>query len=246
MSRRLVKFFLVLGIIQFIFVLAVFVGMTVTGKGDFKARAVLGMGLGLMIFWEIIIGSLMYRYRDRIKALIDRISLGWKTKFIIFGILLAMLEEVITVTMTNLAPLFGLKVGEAFITASANYWDVVLSHSVIIFVPWFFVWAWLLSKYDFKPAQVFLIFGLTGTLAEAGYGGPQQFLGIGMWMFVYGLMIYLPAYSVPLAEVRGAKPPPWYIYIFIIPLTFASIVLVGPIAALIKYIRPPHFFPGVK
>ena len=46
-------------------------------------------------------------------------------------ILLAMLEEVVTTSMTNCAPLFGVKIGEAYITASSNYFDVILRHSVV-------------------------------------------------------------------------------------------------------------------
>jgi hypothetical protein len=36
---------------------------------------------------------------------------------------LALMEEAITSSMTNLAPLFGVKIGEAYITASTNYFD---------------------------------------------------------------------------------------------------------------------------
>jgi hypothetical protein len=64
--------------------------------------------------------------------------------------------------MTNLAPLFGVKVGQAYITSSTNYLDVVALHSVVMFVPLFVGWAVTLSCYDFSPFAVFLLFGLTG------------------------------------------------------------------------------------
>lgn len=57
-------------------------------------------------------------------------SWGWKKKFVVFATVLALIEEAITTTMTNLAPLFGVEIGEAYITASTNYVDVVLFHSV--------------------------------------------------------------------------------------------------------------------
>jgi hypothetical protein len=37
-------------------------------------------------------------------------------------------------------------------------------------VPLFVVWAAMLRRVDFRPNAVFLLFGLTGTLAEAGFG----------------------------------------------------------------------------
>lgn len=71
----------------------------------------------------------------------------WQVKFILLGIIaMTLLEEAITTFMTNLAPFFGVKVGEAYITACTNYLDVVLLHSVIVFVPWFIAWAWILKR----------------------------------------------------------------------------------------------------
>lgn len=54
-----------------------------------------------------------------------------------------------TTKMTNMAPLFGVKMGEAHITASANYLDVALCHSVVVLVPTCIAWALLLRYYDF-------------------------------------------------------------------------------------------------
>jgi hypothetical protein len=36
--------------------------------------------------------------------------------------------------------------------------------------PMFVAWAATLRRVDFRPNAVFLLFGLTGTLAEAGFG----------------------------------------------------------------------------
>lgn len=184
------------------------------------ARAVVLMGWGLILIWIIICGTLMFLLRDRIRSIVLGINLDWKLKFVLFATLLALIEEAVTVTMTNLAPLFGVKYGEAYITASGNYLDVVMFHSVIIFIPQFIALAWMLSRYDFKPAQVFLLYGLLGTFNEALFGGPQQLLAIGMWAFVYGLMVYLPAYCIP--ENRGAVPPKWRHFLFAFIITALS------------------------
>ena len=60
--------------------------------------------------------------------------------------------------MTNCAPFFGVPFGQAYITASANYFDVVLYHSVVIFVPLFIGWAVLLWRWRFPPLAVFVLF----------------------------------------------------------------------------------------
>lgn len=171
-------------------------------------RAVLLMGGGLVLFWVVLGGILMHRFRNPIRGYVQSIRLWWPLKFFLFCTLLALLEEAVTVTMTNLAPVFGVPIGAAYITASANYLDVVLFHSVIVFLPWFFAWAWMLSRWRFHPNTVFILFGITGTLAEMGFGGPQHVLEYGMWTFVYGLMIYLPAYCVP-DDRRAVMPPGW-------------------------------------
>ncbi len=99
--------------------------------------------------------------------------------------------------MTNLAPLWGVPVERAHVTASANYLEVVLLHSVVVFVPMFAVWAWLLGRYRFHPATVFLLFGITGLLAETLSFGLANPLLAGFWIYVYGLMVYLPACAFP-------------------------------------------------
>ena len=208
------------------------------------AHVVISMGLGLILLWVILCGSLMYIFRDRVKSLVQGNPIHWQVKFIVFGILMAMLEEAITTTMTNLAPLFGVEVGEAYITASANYFDVILHHSVIVFVPWFIAWAWILKRYDFSPFWVFLLFGLNGLLAESLTFGWQNLSQFALWIFVYGLMIYLPVYTIP-AE-RGAQHPKlWHVTLaFILPF------LIGiPWVIIVNLIFPNHpaiHFPPIQ
>jgi hypothetical protein len=146
--------------------------------------------------------------------------------------------------MTNLAPLFGFKVGEVYITASANYFDVVALHSVVMFIPMFVGWAVLLWRYDFSPFAVFVLFGLTGTLAEMSFG-PQHALEFGMWIFVYGLMVFLPAYSVP--RDRRARTPRWWHYplAVFIPFLFLPLVPLPLLRGLLFPNHPNIHFPPI-
>lgn len=187
-------------------------------------RAIIKMAIGLILIWCVLGGLVMYRFRDSFVAWVTRIPLGWRTRFVLLCITFAMLEEAVTTGLTNMAPLLGGVTDAARITASKNYLEVVLKHSVIAFVPLFLCWGWLLSRYDFRPAEVLLLFGLNGTLAETITFGPQHLAELGVWVFVYGLMVYLPACTVP--EVRGARTAHWWTWVmavilpqvFIIPL----------------------------
>lgn len=200
------------------------------------ARAIIGMGWGLIILWVFGCGTLMYLLRDSIRSWTNRIRLGWRWKFILFTTLLALLEEAITTTMTNLAPLFGVPVGKAYITASTNYLDVVTLHSVVMFVPMFVGWQWMLGRWRFTPFQVFLLFGITGTLAECSFGW-EHLREFGMWIFVYGLMVWLPAYCVP--EERTATKPRWWFFPLAVFIPFLFIPLI-PTPLLAKWYDPHH------
>ncbi len=198
--------------------------------------AVLKMGWGLILFWIVGLGSVMYRLRRPICGFVRRIRSDWRIKFILFATLLAMVEEAITTAMTNLAPLFGVPIGKAYATASANYLDVIALHSVSLFVSFFVGWAWLLSMYRFSPFAVFVIFGITGTFAEMSFG-PQHAMEFALWIYVYGLMIYLPACCVP--EDRKARDPRWWHYPLAVfaPLLF---LVLFPLAGLIHLFFPNH------
>ncbi len=209
-----------------------------------NTRAVLLMGSGLVVVWVLIGGIATIILRSRIRNLILGIKLDWKLKFVLFATLLALIEEAITTTMTNLAPIFGVSLGEAYITASSNYLDVVFLHSVVVFIPMFIGWAVLLRRYNFSPNAVLLLFGLTGITAEASFGGIQAFAEFGLWIFVYGLMVYLPAYTLP--SERGAKQPLWYHYVMAI---FFPVLFSIPVAIIIGLVHPikihfPPILPG--
>lgn len=204
-------------------------------------RAVLGMSLGLALLWIVGFGAFSWRFRGRVRARVLPIRLGWRLKFVLFCIALALLEEAVTVSMTNLAPLFGVAVGEAYITASADYLDVVLFHSVIVFVPMFIVWGWLLGRRAFSANAVFLLFGVTGTLAEAISFGAQP-ISLGFWVFIYGLMVYLPADTLPPAAERGARPPRLLDYPLAVLLPILATI---PVVLIVGTLHPVsiHFPP---
>lgn len=208
-------------------------------------RAVIGMGWGLILFWILLGGALMVRFREPVRAWVSRMSWDWRVKFVLFATLLALLEEAVTTSMTNLAPLFGVKTGEAYITASTNYLDVVCLHSVVVFVPMFVAWALFLWRYDFSAFSVFLLFGLTGTLAETISFGPGNLLQAGFWIFVYGLMVYLPAFCVP--QDRPTHPLRWWHYplAVVVPFLFLPIVPLPLIAGLLYPNHPKIHFPPI-
>jgi hypothetical protein len=235
-----IKFFIIVLAIWLAISTSIVLFIALTAMGP-NSRAVILMGTGLILLWEALGGSLMYFFRDGIRAKVLGMRGDWRLKFVLFATLLALLEEAVTVSMTNLAPLFGVPVGAAYITASANYLDVVALHSVVVFVPMFIGWAFLLSRWNFTPAQVFVLFGLTGMLAEVSFGGIQQLAQIAMWTFVYGLMVFLPAYCIP-AE-RGAKPVRWWHYpvAVVLPIVFSI-----PVAVLVGTLPPtPIHFPPI-
>ena len=144
--------------------------------------------------------------------------------------------------MTNLAPLFGSRIGEAYITASTNYLDVILFYSVVVFIPYFIVLAWILGRYAFGPFAVFLSFGIVGTAAEAIFAGNIGVLiGFPMWAFVYGLMVWLPVWCLP--DGRGAKPVGVVAHLV---LPFAMLGLAMPlIVPIVRVISVVLGHPGI-
>ena len=192
-------------------------------------RAVVGMGWGLIILWIGGCGLAMWRWRDLWCRLAARVHLPWMLKFVLGCTTLALIEEAITTLMTNCAPMFGVRIGQAYATASANYLDVVLYHSVVVFVPLFIGWAVLLRWRKFPPFAVFVLFGLTGMLCETIAFGPQSLGMFALWILVYGLMVWLPAHWAP--PERPAREPAWWAYPLAVVLPFLflpSLFVIAP------------------
>jgi hypothetical protein len=210
--------------------------------GTFEG-AILLMAAALALVWNVIGGTVMYLARNLVRELVSKSRLRRGATFVLFATLLALLEEGMTTTLTNLAPVFGNAQG--FITASRNYLEVVVWHSVIVIAPMFVVWAWFLARFRFSPGSVLLLFGINGVLAELLIGGPALVMAP-FWIFVYGLMIYLPAYSFSADAETPA--PRWYHY----PAPVGACLLASAAVAIpVNLFSPhlPHFgttlrFPG--
>lgn len=149
------------------FALVSLLNAAILASGKVNERAIILMADGLILFWIVTGGSLMPMLRKRLVRRLAAIPLDWRLRFVLLCTALALLEEVITTTMTNLAPLLGTTPEEAHITASTNYFKVVCFHSVVVFVPMFVAWAAMLSFWKFTPLKVLLLFGITGSMAEA-------------------------------------------------------------------------------
>jgi len=196
---------------------------------------------GLLAFIWIGGGGLaMFLLRRRVRATVAGVRISHRIKFVLLATLMALLEEAITTTLTNLAPLFGGRIGEAFITASTNYLEVVLYHSVIVLIPMFVVWSWLLERRAFSTEAVFLLFGLNGVVAEVVFGGLTALLMAPFWISIYGLMIFLPVYCLP--EDRGARSPRGFDIIVAVLLPVAGAAAMG---AVVSSLSPhlPHLGP---
>jgi hypothetical protein len=207
-----------------ILVSLIFAAVSIGSKNS-TTRAILFMAAGLAVLWILIGGLLTLRFRDRIRAWLLEVHLGWAWKFFLLATALALIEEAITTTMTNLAPEFGSQIGVAFITASNNYLIVIAFSSVVVFVPEFAGWTLLLRRYSFTPNEVFLLYGFLGTTMEASLNPTALILGF--WFFVYGLMVYLPAYSLP--DRPQARTPRWFHYVlaYLVPLACAIPVVIA-------------------
>ena len=76
-----------------------------SADADVHERAIIKMALGLIFVWIVVVGTLMVRYRAPITTRVRNMPLNWRVKFVLFATGLALLEEAVTVTMTNMAPL---------------------------------------------------------------------------------------------------------------------------------------------
>lgn len=189
-----------------------------------EVRVVTGLMLTAIVLWVGVGGGLMLRYRAPLVAWLHRWPVAEYWRFVLAATALACVEEAITTTMTNLAPLFGGTRGVEGITNATNYVHMILLHSVVVFVPAFLVWGALLRRYAFSPTEVFLLYGVTGTLAEALSVRPDSLLA-GYWIFIYGLFVWLPACAFQPSSERRA--PRWRHYVAAVLLPF---VLALPVA----------------
>ena len=218
-----------------------FLNLAILSSGKPKDRAIILMADGMILLWIIVGGALTPMLRKRLVPLLVAIRIGWRLRFVVLCTTMALIEEIITTSMTNCASLFGSTPEDSHITASTNYFHVVLCHSVILFVFMFIMWAWMLSRWGFSPLKVLLLFGITGSLTEATIN-PSSLIG-GFWVFVYGLMVYLPACTVP--GDREAKPVRWWHYPLAVFLPFLGVIPGGLAATILRKLLHVQFLPGV-
>lgn len=168
----------------------------VANWGDSRSRAIVAMAIGLYLIWCVGATWAIWRWRDAAREGFRRLPGSPWVKFFSLCLLLVLVEEVVTTTMTNLAPLFGSRVGEAYITGSANYFEVVVWHSVVAIFPAFVAWAFLVRWVAVHPNTAYLVYGVQGLLGEVMFDGPNQLPAFAFWIAVYGPILYLPAYCV--------------------------------------------------
>ena len=114
-----------------------FLNLIILNSDKVNDRAIILMADGMIVLWIIVGGALTPMLRRRLVPKLAAIPIDWRVRFVLLCTAMALLEEVITTTMTNLAPLFGTTPEEAHITASTNYFVVVCFHSVAVFIPMF-------------------------------------------------------------------------------------------------------------
>ncbi len=202
-------------------------------------QATILMGVTLFFVWVIVGGYTQLHFRKKYFEKITALQKSSILSFTLAASILALIEEAVAVTITNLAPLYGVRLGEAYITASSNYFTVVFFHSVIVFVPMFVTLGWLLKRYTISPFKAFLLFGLVGVFAETMFAGPQAILNAPFWILVYGLMVYLPAHFFIQRERRKFSP---FLYPLLIPLIAFSAIATAWIPAVLDMPKT-HFAP---
>jgi hypothetical protein len=77
-------------------------------------------------------------------------------------------------------------------------------------------------------------------MAEASIN-PTSLIG-GFWVFVYGLMLYLPTCTVP--EDRPATPPRWWCYPLAVVLPIMAAIPVVPVVVFLRKWLGVQLFPG--
>jgi hypothetical protein len=218
--------------------------MTLGGRHKPVVHAVACMVWGIDLLWIGGAGLFTYLFRDAVRNRVLSWRLSAALKFLILATTMALVEEMVTTLMTNCAPLFGVRIGEAYITASTNYLDVITFHSVVVIAPQLAAWAWMFTRYAFRPFDVFILYGLTGFVSEAIFAGQLSVIGLAQWILVYGLMAYLPAYCV--AAIPGRRPVKWWQNIGAV---FLPILAAIPVAIAVMHIAPKHpsiHFPRMK
>jgi hypothetical protein len=158
-------------------------------------RAAIVMQWGSFISWVVITGSYFATPVVLfVSRLVKRFRFGEKTLFVLGATTLALVEEALAIFWNNnISALFS-TADKTILTITTNYFELISQHSVVVFIPMFIVWAYLLKNRHYSAEEAFLYFGLTGILAEFWYVPSFfPFIAGGFWVLVYGSMVYVPA-----------------------------------------------------
>lgn len=215
--------------------------LTLGGIENEKLGVLAKMLWGVNLLWIALFGFISLRLRDRVAKLGERLGANRPFAFFFGATLMALIGEMVTTAMTNCAPLFGAEIGEVYITASTNYLDVVLFHSVVVFLPQYAVLGWLLGRYSISPFVLFICYGFTGFIGEVMFSGPNPLM-LAQWILIYGLFVFLPAHLF-VGQV-DRKPLRWWMYpLLVIVPTIASIPMVALLLLVIAPGHPSIHFP---
>ncbi len=145
----------------------------------------------LIIFWVFLCGSIIYFSRNLFWKYYLKITWPFWIKFTTFATLFFLIEEAIATAINYY--FYPITKGMVMLTASTNYLEVIMKHSVFVFIPIFIIFSIFIKSFKLNPTKSFLYFGIVGTLAEISIGGLTSLLQFAMWIFVYGLIVYLPS-----------------------------------------------------
>jgi hypothetical protein len=203
-----------------------------TGGAELSAVA---MEWGIFLSWVYGIAPLLGRKGlPMLKRRLSGYHFGPKVFFFIFAAVFALIEEALAVIWNDFTPpLFGQSVAP-LLTASTNYFEVIVLHSVVVFLPLFLVWAYLLYYGKYSPREAYLYFGLTGVLAEYMFNpSVLALLAGGFWILIYGSMVYHPAQFV-FGKGEGALHVTWK---RLVVAVFLPLLASIPVAILIDILK---------
>lgn len=206
---------------------------TAIEPGDANGRAIWRMSVGLYLIWGVIGFLTLRHFREQIANRWEKLPVRAGFGAFLLAVTLFLTEEVVTTLMTNLAPVLGGEFGKAYITGSANYFEVILWHSGIAIIPVLAVWCAWISVFRVHPNVAYLAFGSMGVLAEVLYGGPGHVIAFAFWTTVYGPILYLPAYVLYRRESRKLFKI-WHVPI----LWVLSMLSVIPSMLVVHHFRP--------
>ncbi|WP_413431565.1 hypothetical protein [Crateriforma spongiae] len=215
--------------------------LTLGGIDNAKLGVMAKMLWGVNLLWIVLFGLISLRSRDYVSKVGESTQKPLPLLFFLGATLMALLGEAVTTAMTNCAPIFGAEIGEVYITASANYLDVVMFHSAVVFLPQYAILGWLLSRYAISPFAVFICYGITGFIGEVMFSGPNPLM-LAQWILIYGLFVYLPAHLFVASKDR--KQMRWWMYPFLVVLpVIASIPMVALLLLVFAPGHPSIHFP---